>query len=109
MSFRSRETLQEWLAEFHALDYPADTTIRVIEQDGVDGANTGLVAVLLTSGLSAYIQPHRQGSAAWVVTLESREDSSDLDAAGVSRLSAELATVSALCAFLESKSSGEVD
>ena len=104
MSFRSRETLQEWLTEFQTLDYPADRTVRVIEQDGADGANTGLVAVQLTGGLSAYIQPGADGT--WIVTLESREEASELDSAAVSRLSAELSTVSSLCAFLQAKSGG---
>lgn len=106
MSFRSRETLEGWLAEFHGLDYPSDTTLRVIEQDGADGANTGLVAIQLTGGLSAYVQPDG-ASATWVVTIESRETAIELDAASVSRLSSELSTVSALCAFLQSKSAAE--
>ncbi len=104
MSFRSRETLAAWLDEFQALGYPVDRTVRVIEQDGAGGANTGLVAVELSSGLSAYIQPDGVPGR-WAVTLESREAELELPAADVARLSAELATVSALCTFLEAKAS----
>ena len=104
MNFRSLETLERWLAEFHALGYPADGTFRVIAQDGADGADTGLVAVQLTGGVSAYIQPVAQGSARWVVTLEATENASELAPAGVARLASELTTISALCAFLQARS-----
>ena len=102
MAFHSRQTLETWLTEFHALGYPTDGTFRVIEQDGADGANTGLVAVRLSSGLRAYLQPDNRGR--WVTTIESSETAFDLEPASVSRLSAELATVSALCAFLQATS-----
>jgi len=101
MIFRSRDTLQAWLTEFQSLDYPSDRTLRVIEQDGADGADTGLVALQLAGGLSAYVQP--DGDDTWVVTFGYGEESFELDAATVSRLSSELATVSALCGFLQAK------
>ena len=104
MTFRSRAQLVDWVSEFHTLGYPQDGTIRVIEQDGSDGAHTGLVAVQLSSGLSAYVQPSATAEAEWIVTIEARESSTALDAASVSRLSAELGTISALCAFLQAKS-----
>lgn len=104
MSFRSRETLVAWLTEFQALGYPVDRTVRIIEQDGADGANTGLVAVELTSGLSAYIQPD-DASGSWAITIESQEDAIELSAAAAAQLSAELATVSSLCAFLQARAS----
>jgi hypothetical protein len=102
MNFRSRDTLQAWLTEFQQLDYPSDRTLRVIEQDGADGADTGLVALQLAGGLSAYVQPDRDDT--WVLTFEHGEESFELDAATISRLSSELATVSALCGFLQAKS-----
>ena len=107
MIFRSRDTLQAWLTEFQSLDYPSDRTLRVIEQDGADGANTGLVALQLAGGLSAYVQP--DGGDTWVVTFEFGDESFELDAATVSRLSSELATVSALCGFLQAKAAAERD
>lgn len=104
MIFRSRETLQEWLDEFQNLDHSSDGTLRVIEQDGADGADTGLVALRLAGGLSAYLQP--DGAGEWVVTFDVGDEAFELDAATVSQLSSELATVSALCGFLQTKSSG---
>jgi hypothetical protein len=104
MPFRSKDSLAGWLAEFDELGYPSPVTTRVIDQDGSDGANTGLVAAQLTSGLAVYIQPDVPGGSRWVVTIEAREDATDLSPAEVTRLSAEFATVAALCAFLEEKS-----
>jgi hypothetical protein len=104
MPFRSKDSLAGWLAEFEMLGSPAGVPTRVIEQDGSDGANTGLVTAHLSSGLAVYIQPDAPGSSRWVVTIESREDATELSAAEVTQLSAEFATVAALCAFLEEKS-----
>lgn len=104
MPFRSKDALAAWLAEFDDLGHPTAVPARVIDQDGSQGANTGLVAAQLTSGLEVYIQPDVQGGSRWVVTIEAREDATDLSPAEVTRLSAEFATVAALCAFLEGKS-----
>lgn len=104
MSFRSHATLAAWLAEFQALGYPVVPPARVIEQDGAGGANTGLVAVELTGGLSAYIEPDGEPGR-WAVTIASSEHERELPAADVARLSAELATVAALCTFLDAKAS----
>lgn len=104
MSFRSRETLVAWLAEFQALGYPVDRTVRVVEQDGAAGANTGLVVVELTSGLSAYIQPDG-APGDWAITIESQDEAIELSAAAAAQLSAEIATVSSLCAFLQTRAS----
>jgi len=104
MPFRSKDALTRWLTEFAALGYPADVPARVIEQDGSDGSNTGLVAARLSSGLAVYIQPEAPGSARWLVTLEAREDATVLTPAEATRLSAEFATIAALCTFLEEKS-----
>jgi hypothetical protein len=104
MPFSSREELDAWLAEFEQLGYPGAVSARVIEQDGSDGANTGLVAARLTGGLSVYLQPDPLDGARWVLTIESREDAVELRPADVAQLSGEFATVAALCAFLEAKS-----
>jgi hypothetical protein len=106
MPFRSRATLEQWLAEFAELGYPRVGTLRVIEQDGDAGANTGLIALDLdNAATSVFLQPIVQGSPSWVVTFESREDAIVLDPAQVSGLAAELSIVSALCAFLQAKAS----
>ncbi len=104
MPFRSSDSLAAWLGEFDQLGSPSPVTTRVIDQDGSEGADTGLVAAQLTSGLDVYMQPDVQGGARWVVTIEAREDGTVLSPAELTRLSAEFATVAALCAFLEEKS-----
>lgn len=104
MPFRSRATLESWLDEFRALGYPMPGGLRVIQQDGDGGANTGLVVVeLVNAPTSIYVQPIVQGSPRWVVSFEAREKQVELDPAGVAGLASELAVVSALCAFLQAK------
>lgn len=105
MPFRSLHTIESWLDEFRQLGYPLGAAARAIPQDGHDGSNTGLVSVMLSSAAtSLYIQPETIGSTEWVVTVEPREATVVLDPPGVMQLSTELATVSALCAFLQAKS-----
>lgn len=105
MAFRSLHTLETWLEEFAKMGYPLGTTMKVMQQDGASGANTGLVGVTLTSAATTtYIQPDAVGSSRWVVTFEPRDSALVLDPAGLLHLSTELATVSALCAFLQAKS-----
>jgi hypothetical protein len=106
MPFRSLHTIEAWLDEFRGLGYPLDPSIKAMQQDGQNGSNTGLVGVTLAgAGASAaYIQPDELGSTRRVVTFEPRETDVTLDPAGLLRLSSELATVSALCAFLQAKS-----
>ena len=105
MSFRSAGTLEAWLDEFHALGYSVLGSLKVIPQDGQDGANTGLVAVGLANAPTVtYIQPEAEGSTRWVVTLEPRDTPVVLGAAELLSLSSELAIASALCAFLQAKS-----
>jgi hypothetical protein len=105
MPFRSLHTIEGWLDEFRQLGYPLSASMKVIQQDGEHGSNTGLVGVTLSNaGSTSYIQPDAIGSTRWMVTFEPRDSAITLDPAGVMQLSAELATVSALCAFLEAKS-----
>lgn len=103
MPFRSRDTLAEWLAEFERLGHAAGPEVRVVEQDGSQGANTGLVAATLTSGFRLYIQPVSLDSDRWVVTIEPSEDAVELRADELSRLATEIATIEALCVFLETR------
>ncbi|WP_308798231.1 hypothetical protein [Agromyces silvae] len=105
MPFLSFRTLEGWLREFEGLGYPHGASLKVVHQDGANGADTGLVSVSLTgASTDTYIQPETVGSRKWFVTFEPRDASLMLDPAGVLHLSSELATVSALCAFLQAKS-----
>ena len=105
MPYRTSEVLRAWLVEFQELGYDLDDNLRVIEQDGDRGENTGLIALRLRdAGTSAYIQPVRLGSHQWVVTFEARDEPVEMTAAAVAQLSCELALISTLCAFLQAKS-----
>lgn len=105
MPFRSMSTLESWLDEFRALGHAMSGQFKVIQQDGEQGADTGLVAISLSRASTVtYIQPDVDGSQAWLVTMEPREDTVTLDADSVRELAAELAVVSALCDFLQQKS-----
>ncbi|MFG6402818.1 hypothetical protein [Microbacterium sp. P04] len=104
MSFLSMATLESWLDEFRSLGYPLVGSLKVIEQDGADGADTGLVGVhLVNASTVTYIQPESPTSRRWLITFERREEPVTLPAAQVLTLSTELATASALCAFLQAK------
>ena len=109
MPFRSMSTLEAWLEEFRSLNHALDGSIRVMGQDGDDGANTGLVGVTLTHGVAVtYIQPESTHSPRWLVTFEARDTAVELDSESVLQLAAELTTVAALCAFLEARSAAFV-
>lgn len=105
MAFRNLETLESWLEEYRALGKPLADAARVMVQDGDGGANTGLVVFRLGHApTGVFIQPATQDAAGWVATMEPRDENLVLDPAGLRALSAELAAVSELCAFLEAKS-----
>lgn len=110
MPFRSLETLEAWLAEYRELGGPRADSARVIVQDGDGGANTGLVTVKLDRASTVVIiQPGTDGAAGWIATMEPREENVELDATGLLELSAELAAVSNLCAFLEARARAFLD
>lgn len=110
MPFRSQQTLELWLEEFRALGYTIAGTIKVMEQDGEDGDNTGLVGVRLANAQTVtYVQPEAPYSPRWVVTMEARDEPVVLDSVGLMDLAAELTVVSALCAFLQAKSAATLD
>jgi hypothetical protein len=103
-------TLQSWVDEFYELGFPVSGSIRVVPQDGEGGSDTGLVSVMLPSvEPTIYLEPESPGSTHWAVTFERREDDVSLDAATLLRLVGELATLSALCTFLEAKSRAFVE
>jgi hypothetical protein len=106
MPFRSLATLQAWLTEFEDLGYDVAGAVKVIEQDGDGGANTGLVTVHLASAPTVVsIHPEPTDERRWVVSLEPREDLVTIDAGSLLELTAELSVVAELCAFLQVKSS----
>ena len=105
MPFRNATTLQRWLDEFLVLQGQSDGSIRVMEQDGAGGADTGLVSVRLANASTVtYIHPEGAGSTTWLVTMEPRETPVVLESEAVAELAEELDTVARLCAFLERKS-----
>ncbi len=105
MPFHSREMLEQWLGEFAGLGYSISDRVKVIPQDGTDGLDTGLIALnLLESMTLTYIQPEPLGSIHWGITFEAREADLKLGAGRTLELSAELAMVSILCTFLQTKS-----
>ncbi|QIG40073.1 hypothetical protein G5T42_11755 [Microbacterium sp. 4R-513] len=107
MPFHSMATLQEWVEEFERLGFPTKSSIRVMVQDGADGADTGLVAMRLPdSPTEIYIEPPESHESEWKITFEPREDTVTLGASSVQTLARELATLSALCSFLQNKSDG---
>ena len=105
MPFRNATTLQRWLDEFLAVEHRGEGSVRVMEQDGSDGADTGLVSVRLNNASTVtYIHPEGAGSTTWLVTMEPRETPVVLEATAVAELAEELDTVAKLCTFLERKS-----
>lgn len=103
MAFQSRDVLTGWIADFERRGHPP-VDARVLEQDGSQGADTGLVAVRVTGGLALYLQPVAPDSGRWSVTIESREEAVELSSSEVTALAGDLTTVTALCEFLEARS-----
>lgn len=107
MPFRNAATLQGWLEEFLASgDHVGFAgTVRVIPQDGADGADTGLVGVQFERlSTTTAIRPEEPGSARWLVSFEPRETPISMLPEQVSALAEDLAYVARLCQFLERKS-----
>lgn len=104
MTFRSLTTLESWLDEFRR-DYPAlEGRMRVVPQDGTDGADTGLVVIeLVDAPTVTYLQPDSSVDGGWAVTMESREEAITLDGAQLRALASDLDLVGQLCSFLERK------
>ena len=74
MPFRSIATLQSWVREFEQLNPEAPAAIRVIPQDGDEGADTGLVAMrVLNSPTEVYFEPPDPTQSEWTIVFEPRE------------------------------------
>jgi hypothetical protein len=103
MTFRSKQTLDAWIEEFQRFGY--SLAVKVIPQDGSLGRDTGLVAITMMNAQTVtYIEPDVPGGNTWRITFEARETDLRLGAGAALALSTELAMVSRLCAFLETKS-----
>ena len=106
MPFRSKDTLEQWVNEFHEAREAGDL-VRVVVQDGSDGADTGLVVVPLRNAtVSVYMEPVEIGDSRWRITLEPQPDFTILNSHQLHALSAELSVAAELCAYLEARSVG---
>jgi hypothetical protein len=106
MPFRSKETLERWLEEFHAQRGAGDL-IRVAVQDGTGGADTGLVVVPLEHAtVSVFMEPVDIGEAQWRITIEPQPDTTILSSHQLHAMAVELQVAAELCAFLEARSIG---
>lgn len=106
MPFRSKETLEHWVDEFHAQRGSGDL-IRVLIQDGSEGSDTGLVVVpLANSSVSVFMEPIEIGDARWRITIEPQPDFTILSSFQMHALAAEFTVAAELCSFLEAKSIG---
>ncbi|MFI8634158.1 hypothetical protein ACIGEP_16365 [Microbacterium sp. NPDC077663] len=106
MPFRSKQTLENWLTDFRNANVAGDH-IRVILQDGSDGADTGLVIMQLGSAAaSLYMQPVEIGEAKRRVTIVPALNDTDLSSEQLHTLSAELSVAARLCTYLEARSIG---
>lgn len=107
MPFHSIAILQAWVDEFVRLGHPVGGGIRVIPQDGAEGADTGLVAMRITnSPTEIYIQPPDAGEVEWTIMFEAREEPVRLRSSQLQEMAGEIATLATLCAFLQAKSDG---
>lgn len=107
MPFRNKQTLEAWLENFAAMGYSLPENVRVVQQDGEGGANTGLVVLTLEEPPTVIaVQPREPYAADWVVSIEPREAEVALSGPATMKFSQALAALSLLCAFLETKSRG---
>jgi hypothetical protein len=81
------------------------TYVNVLEKEFTAGPNSGLVVVSLrTASTVTYVQPVIENDAPhWLVTFEARDESFDLDGAGVAALAHDLGTLARLIDFLQLK------
>lgn len=99
------ELLDSWVDEFKTLNLEVSDGTKVIVQDGDGGRDTGLIGVTLEHATTAaFLQLDSGDPARWVATFEARDTPMVQDAAELLELSKEIATIAALCAFLQAKS-----
>ncbi|WP_052273812.1 hypothetical protein [Arthrobacter sp. L77] len=106
MPFRSKQTLETWIDEFRTTR-EGGALISVVVQDGAGGADTGLVIVPLRNDTTEiYMQPVAVGDPRWSISFGARSEDTELAAAELHGLAAELLVAASLCQFLEERSIG---
>ncbi|KAA9085456.1 hypothetical protein [Microbacterium radiodurans] len=109
MPFHSKHTLESWVGEFHASRVAGDL-VKVIIQDGSEGADTGLVLVPLRNATTTvYMEPAAGSDLSWRVTIEPQPDATVLSSHELSSLASELQVAAELCAYLEKRSLGHFE
>ncbi len=109
MPFRSKETLETWVSDFHDARGAGDR-IKVIVQDGSDGADTGLVIVPLENAtVTISMEPVEVGDPSWRVTLEPQPETTILNSHQLHGLAVELSVAAELCAYLQARSVGHIE
>lgn len=104
------EVLDGWIEEFKTLNMDIADGTKVIVQDGDGGRDTGLIGVALqNASTSTYLQPESTASGRWVATFEARDTPVVQDAAALLEFSQEIATLAALCTFLQAKTNELLD
>lgn len=104
------EALDAWVEEFKTLNLDVSEGTKVMVQDGEDGRDTGLIGVRLQHvSTTAYLQLESLESGRWLATFEARDAAVVQDAAALLELSKEIATIAALCAFLQAKTNEVVE
>ena len=110
MPFRSKETLERWVAEFGTFGHDVEGAVEVLLQDGRDGSDTGLVVVrLVHAPTDVYMQPVGPGNPRWEINFSARGRDFTLQAQELLGLAHELTVASALCTFLERKSYDHIE
>lgn len=105
MPFRSKETLERWLSDFEAQGHDVAGTVVVLDHDGDDGGDTGLVVVHLGDvPIDVFFEPLALGDPRWTVTFTSRDSDLTMDAPMLAKLVIELGLASELCTYLETRS-----
>ncbi|WP_285136403.1 hypothetical protein [Microbacterium sp. lyk4-40-TSB-66] len=80
-------------------------TVRVIDQEDVDGRDTGLVVVRLRHGHGAvYIEPRGYDDPLWQASLTGSDVDETFTPHALAGLAAELVVAGNLCAFLQWRS-----
>ncbi|SDQ57839.1 hypothetical protein [Microbacterium sp. cf332] len=103
---RSKELLEEWLADFLAAEgVRTASTFKVAEQDGSLGRDTGLVTMIpVGTPIEVYMEPAGLDRSDWKVTLTARDEDLRVDGWQLARFAAEMRIASELCSYLQYRS-----
>ena len=104
MPYRTLEMLQAWVDEFCAQTGRAEL-FKVIPQEGMDGADTGLIVVPIHGETTtAYLEPSSEGASRWRIQFEPRTRQAMMCAEEVRDVAVQLHLAAELCDFIEQKS-----